>query len=572
MLVTHPSLRFTAAAGGGAPLPQAFGIFNVGEGNLQFRVDPELLSGENWLQLQNTSGTVAAGGRSAQVSVTVDPSALPPGQYNALLRIVDPQGRAPNSPQNVAIYFTVLGPGQVPAPDIAPTALVFTGRPGSRPGSQTVQLANLGLDALDFTTARNLPVGDDWLTVAPGTGRLARGEQGRIVVQPDFSNLPAGVHRASVNIRFSDGTLRTLSVLSIVGDQELSKTEREQSTCTLQTTVEGPRPEETPGSAITLKINSRPLNCSGSYSADVKALFSNGDPPVKLRDNGGFVFTGSWTPVNRNVASVQVTFQIYIIVGNRLGIEDKLHTVRFATTPPPPAPPVRTAVVDSATYQQIPLVAPGSLVTIFGLDLAATTMEAGDLQNLPRELGGTRVELAGKRLALRYVSEGQINAVIPFGLTPDDLQSLVVIRETTPSVPEELAVAKTRPGIFIPDTSKPTQGSIVKASDGTLITPDNPVRAGEEIVIICNGLGAVDQPVDAGTPPPSSPPANVVVTPVLLINGNEVPVKSAILSPAGGGGYEIRAVIPVGTPAGDEIPVRIRAAGQTSPPVNLSVR
>ncbi|MBL8227124.1 MAG: hypothetical protein JNL98_01550 [Bryobacterales bacterium] len=572
MLVTHPSLRFTATAGGGPPLPQAFAIFNAGEGSLQYRVEAEVLAGENWLQLQNTSGSVTAGGASSQVSVRVDPGSLAPGHYSALLRIIDPQGRAPNSPQNVALYFSVFAPGQAPPPDIAPTALVFTGAPNSRPGSQSVQVANLGLSDLDYVTARNLPAGQDWLTVAPATGRLPRGDQGRIVIQPDFSNLSPGVYRSNVNVRFSDGTLRTLSVLSIVGNADSSKSEREQATCTLQTAVEAPRAEEQPGGAISLRINARPLNCSGSYSSDAKATFDNGDPPVKLRDNGNYIFTGSWTPANRNAAAVRITFEIFLNIGNRPTYGNQVHTVRFANLPPPPPPPIRTAVVDSATYQQIPLVAPGSLVTIFGTDLAAATTEASDLQNLPRELAGTRVELAGRRLALRYVSEGQINAVIPFGLTPDDLQSLVVIRETTPSVPEELAVSKTRPGVFIPDTSQPMRGSVLKASDGSLINSGNPVRPGEEIIVICNGLGAVDQNVEAGTPPPSAPPASVVTMPVLLINGSEVPVKSAILSPAGGGGYEVRAVLPMGTPVGDEVPLRIRAAGQISPAVFLSVR
>ncbi|MCS7023845.1 MAG: hypothetical protein NZV14_03505 [Bryobacteraceae bacterium] len=572
ILLTHPSLRFTAVAGGGPPLPQFFGVLNVGEGDLSFRVDVEFLAAERWLRLENASGSLAPHRQAAQVSVRVDPAGLPPGHYNALLRVSDPSGRAPNSPQKLAVYFTVLAPGQVPPPELAPAALVFVAAPGARPGSQSVQIANLGLEDLDYVTARNLPSGQDWLTVAPATGRLARGEQARILVQPDFSNLGPGIYRSNVQIRFSDGTLRTLSVLSLVGNTEGFKAEREQATCTLQTTVESPRAEESPGGVISLRIYSRPVNCSGSYSADVRAIFSNGDPAVRLRDNGNFTFTGSWTPVNRNVASVLITFQIYLIVGNRLGVEDKLHTVRFANSPPPPPIPVRTAIVDSATYQEIPLVAPGSLVTIFGLELAPVTQEAPDLQNLPRELAGTRVELAGRRLALRYVSRNQINAVIPFGLTPDDLQSLVVIRETIPSVPEDLAVAKARPGVFIPDTSQPARGSVLRAADGTLIGPQNPVRRGEEIIILCNGLGAVDQEVEAGTPPPTSPPARVISTPVVLVDGREAPLKSAILNPAGGGGYEVRAIVPLETRLGDDVPLQIRAAGQNSPPVLLSVK
>ena len=38
--------------------------------------------------------------------------------------------------------------------------LVFFGTPGSRPGSQQVSISNLGANALDFTSARNLKAGD----------------------------------------------------------------------------------------------------------------------------------------------------------------------------------------------------------------------------------------------------------------------------------------------------------------------------------------------------------------------------------------------------------------------------
>jgi hypothetical protein len=60
-------------------------------------------------------------------------------------------------------------------------------------------------------------------------------------------------------------------------------------------------------------------------------------------------------------------------------------------------------------------VAPGSLVSIYGLDLAANTQSAG-APPLPLTLSGASVLIGGQAAPLLYVSPEQINAQVPFGL------------------------------------------------------------------------------------------------------------------------------------------------------------
>src|SRR6266568_9221054 len=70
-------------------------------------------------------------------------------------------------------------------------------------------------------------------------------------------------------------------------------------------------------------------------------------------------------------------------------------------------------MVNAASYASA--VAPDSLVTIFGAGLAPTTA-TGVLDSagqLPVELGGIRVEIAGVAAPLFYVSPGQINLIVP---------------------------------------------------------------------------------------------------------------------------------------------------------------
>ena len=58
-------------------------------------------------------------------------------------------------------------------------------------------------------------------------------------------------------------------------------------------------------------------------------------------------------------------------------------------------------------------VAPGSLFSIFGTDLAMANQNAASAP-LPTSLGGTSVTIGGKPAPLVFVSAGQINAQIPY--------------------------------------------------------------------------------------------------------------------------------------------------------------
>src|ERR1039457_5342740 len=69
------------------------------------------------------------------------------------------------------------------------------------------------------------------------------------------------------------------------------------------------------------------------------------------------------------------------------------------------------SVVNAASYDRT--IAPDSLATIFGANLARTTASATLDPNgqLPTELASTNVEINGVLVPLVYVSPGQINLV-----------------------------------------------------------------------------------------------------------------------------------------------------------------
>jgi uncharacterized protein (TIGR03437 family) len=127
---------------------------------------------------------------------------------------------------------------------------------------------------------------------------------------------------------------------------------------------------------------------------------------------------------------------------------------------------------------------PGEFVSIYGTNLATTT--ASD-PGLPTGLGGAEVLVNGVPTALRFVSSGQINAVIPLDIDAR-IASIQVVNSSGTSNAVTNFVGYTQPGIFNSAASAPA----VFHGDGTVVSASNPASAGEELAIYLTGLGPLD--------------------------------------------------------------------------------
>ncbi len=108
------------------------------------------------------------------------------------------------------------------------------------------------------------------------------------------------------------------------------------------------------------------------------------------------------------------------------------------------AQPNVQAVLNGASFG--PLVSPGSLVSIFGTELAQSTVTASEVP-LPKELDGVTVAVNGLEAPLYFVSPDQINAQIPFGISAEKVDLVVVTRQGQ-SPAYSVALLPTSPGIF----------------------------------------------------------------------------------------------------------------------------
>ena len=228
-------------------------------------------------------------------------------------------------------------------------------------------------------------------------------------------------------------------------------------------------------------------------------------------------------------------------------------------------------------------VAPGSLLSIFGTNLATSLVQASTIP-LSSSLGGVTVQFTQSNITypapLLFVYQGdptnnvpaQINAQIPWELVPGgDPVNVTVTANGATSAPAIVPVGALGPGIF----ASSGRAVAVNNADGTLVWPAGAVpgltthgaRAGDIIIIYATGLGAVDTPIADGQAPAYSDNVlrNNTTAPTVLVGNVQAQFIYSVLSPQFVGVNQLAIFIPSGAPIGDAIPLQLQEGGVTSP-------
>jgi uncharacterized protein (TIGR03437 family) len=239
------------------------------------------------------------------------------------------------------------------------------------------------------------------------------------------------------------------------------------------------------------------------------------------------------------------------------------------------APPVLGVggIVNAASYAGSAPVAPGSLISLFGTKMGVTA-SAGTVP-LPTSLGGSSIAIAGQLVPLTFMSDGQVNAMVPYGVSVNTNMQAIVTRGASYSAPQSVTVADAAPGVFTKDGSGQGQGLVFVADASgsqTLADASHPAKAGDAIVIYCTGLGQVNPPVTTGTAAPLAPLSNAVNAATVTVGGQNAPVFFGGLTPQFVGLYQVNAIMPSGVTPGSQVPVVVTAAGQSSKPVTIAVK
>src|SRR5262249_9317678 len=162
----------------------------------------------------------------------------------------------------------------------------------------------------------------------------------------------------------------------------------------------------------------------------------------------------------------------------------------------------QNGVVNGASFSKDAVVSPGSIVSLFGTNLAAATAVAAST-SLPTTLGGTQVLVNGAAVPLFFVSATQINFQMPPGIPGSTAQVIGVSNGiSSPAVTVNLASAV--PGIFTVVPGGSGQGAVLN-QDSSVNSALNPASLGSVIQIFATGLGATNPTAVAGQPAGTSP-------------------------------------------------------------------
>ncbi|HUS06405.1 MAG TPA: hypothetical protein VMZ52_08925 [Bryobacteraceae bacterium] len=146
----------------------------------------------------------------------------------------------------------------------------------------------------------------------------------------------------------------------------------------------------------------------------------------------------------------------------------------------------KTGVRNAAGETPVNAVAPGSIISIYGANLAPAT-EVGPGNPLAQTLAGLTVDVAGHILPLFFVSPEQINAQLPYDL-PAGTQTLTIRNRDSSEVNAAFEVVRNAPGLITSGQGgKPV--AVVRRSDGSMATANNPVKPGEIVTLFGTGFG-----------------------------------------------------------------------------------
>jgi uncharacterized protein (TIGR03437 family) len=286
-----------------------------------------------------------------------------------------------------------------------------------------------------------------------------------------------------------------------------------------------------------------------TVSGDNQVSTSAGPLPspvvVRLTDVNGLRYPGARIQaaapggkVTPDIATVdaagQASFQWTPGAGsvNRLDLSLEAAPAVSLTLTAGSAVPVIGAVVNAASYAAG--VAPGSLATLFGVNLS-----------------GTSVLLNGVDVRPFYASDTQVNFYVP-AETPLGESVITVNAPSGLQVSSTINLIAEQPGIF--------SGAVVH-SRTTVSALTTPVSAGEFIEIYCTGLGPTR--ISGGL-------ARTTVTPVVSFGAIAVTPSYSGLS-GFVGLYQVNVQVPAGLPSGT-VPLVITSGSTYSNEVKIAVQ
>ena len=485
---TGEKLPVWISAGTDGPTNISIEAWNAGDGSLTLSVNGGT---SDWLapQLGGMAPCSFDSTRTCQeIRVLFEAASLPGGSYRGKVAVLDPN--AVDAPQRVPV--TLYVDGNVPdradlyvRPDVA--------------SSDSIEFQTAGGPSPTITPS---PAGQYLLVSSSGQGSFKFQHTHRLtgIYQ---AGLPAGDQQGSVTISGSSfgQDNRVVPVTFHVTNGPIVTA---SSTVLKFSEAEGMEP---PGRALVVANRG-----NGPLSVDsVEVETDAGGSWLSTQDLGGGTYL-----VSASTGDLAPDLYTGLVRFNTNATNNPLEVpVEFEVLAAGPPEIGFDGVVNSATFDKTKPVSPGTIVALFGTQLAPSTAVAL-VAPLPRELSSTKVIINGIEAPLFFASRGQINFQIPWE-TPQGIRTVQVVRDGEAGNLVSADIADRSSGIFrvnigeygaIINASTTVPGNVVFALPaGTISSPgfsSAPARPGDVLSIYATGLGAVAPPVGTGevTPPP----------------------------------------------------------------------
>jgi uncharacterized protein (TIGR03437 family) len=535
LISTAPLLEFRGTTTGGIPLllPLELPLATTTGAAVPFSANAVLAAGQSWLSLTGANrlmaGTVS-GVTPSSIFAAANSFGLQPGVY---VGYIAAQSTAARNTLLTPFVFDLGKPSAPGTLSASPGSLLLSSPANPTAGGTLREVVGLVSNGAPFswTAGAIADSGGTWLSASPASGSA----NASVIVTANLAGLPPGVYTGQIAITAS-GTSNPDAIIPVT--LVLTSGTTPVATGAILQPVQ-PAGDFVAQLGVPVLIEASTLNSTGAPVAgtSVEVSFTTGEPPVTLSDTGNGRYAGVWTPTQSGPESL-----VFLSAGAPAAI------ATGTVVDPANGQPVMSAVgpVSAASFVAGMPLAPGSIASIFGLNLAAQTALAPGLPQLT-PLGGATLSIDGVTAPLFAATPGQLNFFVPWELESQTTATMVLSTAGGVSALADVPVAPQSPGVFQIDAAG---NAAAVHLNGQPVSVTAPADAGEPLDIFATGLGPVSAPPADGAPAPSAPPLVCQTTPRVTIGGVPAQVLFAGLAPGFSGLYQLNVVVPAGLPPG----------------------
>lgn len=209
-------------------------------------------------------------------------------------------------------------------------------------------------------------------------------------------------------------------------------------------------------------------------------------------------------------------------------------------------------------------VAPGEILTLIGSGIGPPIALQSASSATSAVLGGMSVLFDGNPAPLLYAAPNQINAIVPYEVSGQNLTQMAITSGGQWIAGFSLSVAGSAPALFTLDGSGSGGGAILN-QDSTINSALNPASRGTIVALYATGAGAM-----APTPTDGQVTGNILANPTLPVTVQIGGMAAEILYSGAAPGLvaglvQVNCRVPQGVTPGVAVPVEITVGTVTSP-------